>query len=452
MTRSEQPAPVYALPVLDRWLVHAPLHGATALVNSAALARLRDRDNGAPAGRVAELDDLLAREPQSEPRPHQGPLRPQFLGLIPTRACNLRCLYCGFGAAQAPCEQMDPRMAVAAVDWMADEVQREGGQTLDVHFFGGEPMAAPDVVEVAAHRTRAAAAERGLTPRLEAATNGVYSEDRARFLGDYFDWVVLSFDGPPDIHDRHRPAAGGRGSFEAVARTARILSRSPADFSLRICVSQHNVSRLAETARWFCDDFQPATIDIETLQPTPESEQAGLLPPDPYAFAANYWRAAREAERYGVRATYSAALTEAPRATFCPVGNDALIVSPDGRLSACYLPEGEWQARGLDLNLGRFDDGAIRLEADCIERARSLPAAQPRCQQCFCRWSCAGGCVVNHSYPGCPETYDGFCIQTRILTACSLLGASLADDLLGDRAAMEALAFERSDLVETAHG
>ena len=72
------------------------------------------------------------------------------------------------------------------------------------------------------HRARAAAARNGFKVRLEleAATNGVYSEARAGFIGDHFDSVVLPFDGAAEVHDRHRPAAGDRGSFEMVATTA----------------------------------------------------------------------------------------------------------------------------------------------------------------------------------------------------------------------------------------
>ncbi|MBM3745607.1 MAG: radical SAM protein, partial [Acidobacteria bacterium] len=176
------------------------------------MASLRGGRNG--SAQLPDLRAALEGEAAPEPRPRQGPLRPQFLGLIPTRACNLRCVYCGFGAAGASCRQMDPRLAVAAVDWMAEEVARTGGDRLDVHLFGGEPFTAPELVDVVVHRTRAAAAERGLRPRLEATTNGVFSEERARFIGDYFDWVVLSFDGPAEIQDRRRPAPGGQGSFQ----------------------------------------------------------------------------------------------------------------------------------------------------------------------------------------------------------------------------------------------
>jgi len=434
---------LFAVPVFDKWLVYAPLHRVAALVNRAALQEFPE-----------ELRAALAGEPEPEPHPRQGPVSPQFLGLVPTRACNLSCAYCGFGAT--PCgEQMDPRLAAAGVDWMADFAARNGRRTLDVHFFGGEPFAAPEVVDVAVHRTRAVAAEKGLLPNLEVATNGVYTEARARWVGDYFDTVVLSFDGLRAVQDRHRPAGGGRGSFDQVAGTARVLSASPAEVCFRVCVARNNVEQLAETVHWFAEEFRPSSIDFETLQPTPESELAGLNPPDPYTFAAQFWKARRAAREHGVEPVYAAAVTTEPRISFCPVGNDTLILHPNGRVSACYLLERDWQARGLDLNLGRMGAGGdVELPEEDVHRVRQLAAGKPRCENCFCRWSCAGGCHVNHSFPGCSSAYDDFCIQTRLITACSLLDGlgleSMADELALDQEEMQRLAVRPSDWLEDA--
>lgn len=435
---------VFAVPIGERWLVHAPLHRTTALVNRTAVEELA---RGAA--------DWLGEAVGSEPRPRAGRLSPQFLGIVPTRACNLACVYCGFGAT--PCaERMDCRLAAAAVDWMGDCAADLGRTTLDVHLFGGEPCQAPEVVDAVADRTRETAARRGLKPQLEVATNGVYNEARARRLGEAFDTVVLSLDGLRECHDRHRPFAGGQGSFEHAERTARVLSGTPTRLCLRICVAQDNAGQLPETVAWSCEQFQPASIDCETLQPTSESERNGLEPPEPYLFARQFRAAARVAREHGAEAIYAAALAVEPRLSFCPVGNDSLILHPDGRVTACYLPEDDWRARALDLNLGRFAGGEMELAGAAVARVRDTAAVKPRCERCFCRWSCAGGCHVHHSFPGCGESYDAFCIQTRILAACSLLDtlglSALADQLTADRAWMQALAERATDRVEGCGG
>jgi uncharacterized protein len=345
---------------------------------------------------------------------------------------------------------MDLGLATAAVDWMAATVKQQGRQTLEVHFFGGEPFVADAVVDAVVHRARAQSERLGLIPRLEVATNGVFDEKQAGFVGDYFDTVVLSFDGPREIHDRHRPMDRRRGSFAAVEKTAQRLSRSPTELCLRVCVAQDNVGQLDHITRWFCESFQPAVINFETLRSNPAAEGAGLHPPDPYVFAVQYANAQRIATGYGVRTVHAAVAVERPRHTFCPVGRDAVIVSPDGRLSGCYLPRQRWTEKGLDLDLGFISPaGEVVIDSSAAERLRHLAAAKPRCAGCFCRWTCAGGCLVAQAGPGGTDGTSDFCIQTRLLTANALLkNLSLddeADRLLNDLQAMQRLALHPID-------
>jgi len=444
------PEEIFAVPVADRWLLYAPLHRVAAVVNRAALAHLVSAAAPLSGNECAGWWRLLAEYPADLPARRTGPPDPQFLGLITTRACNLSCRYCGFGAQQHPSPAMPLATAVAAVDWMANHATRVGRPTLDIHFFGGEPMMAPEVVEVAVHRARALAAERRLTARFEIATNGVCGPRLADFLGTYMDRVVLSLDGPRDIHDRHRPRDPHRGSFAAVSRTAQRLREAECALCLRACVTADTAPRLAQIARWLCDRYRPAAIDFEPLQPTAPAGDADLAPPDPYVFATSFLEAQRVAADHGVRCVYSAALLAEPRLSFCPVGNDTLIVAPDGSIRGCYLREREWQARGLDLRLGWVGaDGTLTLEPSAIERLRGSAVAQPRCARCFCRWSCAGGCHVNRAAPEAAVGGDSFCIQTRLISAAQLLDqlgqTGIAKQLLGDRAAARALAVRPAD-------
>ena len=186
---------------------------------------------------------------------------------------------------------MDFRTVTTAVDWMADLALCGRRDTLEVHFFGGEPLIEPEIVEVAVHRARSLAGRNGLRPYFETATNGVLGEDLAGFLGDYFTSVVLSMDGFPEIHDRHRPLANGHGSFEAAARTAMIVGERSARLCLRCCVSDQNVDRLPEIAAWFAETFRPSAVNFEPLQCSPESAAAGISPPDPLQFARGFLRA-----------------------------------------------------------------------------------------------------------------------------------------------------------------
>lgn len=446
---------VFAVPVLDRWLVYAPLHRLAAVVNGSAIQALRCGRAGNGGTPVAELLERLRPPPPSQPRPIDGGLCPSFLGLIPTRGCNLACVYCSFGGPSAEKVHMRPEIAVAAVDWMVECLVGRGHRNLQVRLFGGEPFSSPDVVDVVVHRVRAQSARHGLVPYLAASTNGVFSEDRAEFVGDYFDEIVLSLDGPAEIHDRHRPAFGGRPSFDAVSRTAKRLAEAPVGLCLRACVTEGSVGEMEAVARWMIRVFSPTALTFESLMPGALAHDAGLEVPDPYRFATHCVGALRVGEEMGVRVVYAAAETKDPRLTSCPVGTDAVIVSPDGRASACYLLPEAWRARGLDMDVGRVcADGHVSIDRVALERARRLPSRKPRCERCFCRWTCAGGCHVDQTYPGSSKDYTPLCLQTRLVTACVLLRDVGCDDLvsalLEDRLAMERLAEHPFDLADLA--
>jgi len=443
----------FLVPVLDQWMIHAPLHGLTALLNDEERRAFCGETEVPPSGRVRALRSKFLSPPERFPGAMEGEVCPSFLGIIPTRACNIGCVYCNFGGPTAKPLHMDPRIAVAAVDWMAERLVQAGREQFYVHFFGGEPFVSPEIIDIVVHRTRLVSAERGLVPYFDASTNGVFDAVRCSFVGDYFGGVVLSFDGPPEFHDRNRPAFGGRPTFKVVERTAKRLSNLPLDLCLRICITQDSVNHMEEMVAWMCDSFKPSYVNFEPLTPGELPERAGLQIPDPFDFAVNCVRAYRAAEARGVKAVYAAAEIDEARISFCPVGSDALIVSLDGRVSACYLLPEDWQRRGLDLDLGKVHtNGTVDIDFEALTRARRLPFDKPRCDACFCQWSCAGGCHVNQTYPGASLEYDAFCIQTRIVTVCRLLNKlgrdDVTDQLLANREAMEALARSWVDLPE----
>ena len=444
---------IFAIPISNQFLLYAPLHSLAALMDLTAVRRLRDGLlSGQPVaqGQLGDISRVLLARGEPAPLPRQGDFVPSFLGFLPTRECNLSCRYCGFLTSEESSKVMDLNLARDAVNWYMDVLDRAGARHAEVHYFGGEPFCAEKVLDLTVHLARLRAEEVGCTVRFEVATNGVFGENRCRWAADNLDTIVLSLDGPADIQDRHRPYRDGRGSFETVERSARILSEGSADLFLRACVTQDTVDRMPEIAAWFCEHFRPRGVCFEPLQPTVQSGAVRLEPPDSWDFARNFIRSAWILESHGVEPVYAAADVRARQVSFCPVGKDAAIVSPDGTISACYLLRRDWEAKVLDLCLGRVKEGRVQLRADGVATARSLNVYnKPFCARCFCKWHCAGGCHVNHAPAGSPGTYDRLCIQTRIIALRNILKAmgqdQLAREWLRDREEVERSVFQSSD-------
>jgi uncharacterized protein len=413
---------IYLLPVFNKFVLYAPLHGITALINQSAAHILQDALAGSQQPALPVLREWLHifNQPAgNSPADYTEEINPEFLGIIPTRSCNSSCVYCDFKGSTAGSGVISLNLAVKCVDLYIRHILIRGADTFSLHFFGGEPMLAPQIVVAAVHRARLLAMQYNLSAEFEITSNGQYAKEWACFLGDYFTTVVLSFDGPADIQNRHRPCKGGEDSFAAVKQTAEIIGDSQAALALRVCVSNINVGCMEEIAQWFCHSFQPAKINFEVLQPSNDAVAAGLQPPDPYDFAAGFIRARNAAADYGVEVVYGSDLSK-PQWSSCPVGKEVLILTPDGLLSCCYLLPERWERKKMNLTIGQIQDTMV-IDQDALKAVREIVRVKPRCERCFCRWSCAGGCHVDQTFPGCSPGYTEFCHQTRLITMASLL-------------------------------
>ncbi len=447
---------IFTVPVFDDVLVYAPLKNIAALVNRRAAQMLQvwppQPNDVSENTALAELLRELA-EQCTTPVPRQGNFVPTMLGILPTRGCNFACQYCGFLTPNETNLTMSRDTARAAVDWYMNQVRDHQEPYAKIHFFGGEPFYAPHIVEEVVELARKRARELHITVVFEVTTNGAFGEARCAWVGANIDSVVLSFDGPADIQNLHRPFRDGKATFNAVYRTAKHLSASSAQLCLRACVTQATVSRMPDIAAWFCQEFSPAIVSFEPVQTSPWSQTAQLQPPDPWEFARRFVDAARVLEAYGVPLVYAAADTTVRHVTFCPVGDDAAIVAPDGSVNACYLLPREWEAKGLDLQLGQITSEGADVKPTALDRVRRQNVLnKPFCEKCFCKWHCAGGCHVNHTLEVEQGQFDRLCIQARIITLYRILRdldqEALALRLLNDLTALERVVWQSSDVLE----
>jgi uncharacterized protein len=449
------PVDIFSIPLLDRHLLYAPLHGIAALIDSSSRQYITQYflHAASPPSSLSSLLDSL-RLPVSPPVISEAEQlgKPLFLGLITTRGCNMACVYCDFVAPKLASPVMAIPLARQAVDAYLRFLQERNYSSAEIHFFGGEPFAPARLVHFIVEYARAKTSQLGMDLRLEAITNGLFSRRYCQWISDTFDTLVLSMDGPADIHDRLRPALNGKATFSIVAENARQLSASGAELILRACVTQETVHRLADIAAYFAAQFSPQAVCFEALVPSALSASAGLEPPDPWDFALNFIQAAGVLQPQGIETVLSTAATFTCQLSFCPVGKDAIIISPDGQVNACYLLEEDWRAQGLELSFGQINTqtSAFELDLAALKAIRRLNVDQySLCTNCFCRYHCAGGCHVKRHAVLASSTYDDTCIQTRLVTLANLLDrlgeAKLKQAWLADRSALQAAVLQAND-------
>ncbi len=423
---------VWCVPLgADTALLYAPFHGILTLANR-ALAELVACFLDDPSERIPEEMDWIRSLllPGKAPGRKRGKPDPLYLGLIPTRACMMRCAYCDFIPLRNR-PAMSFEQIRRAVDGYAELMKEQPENAWNIHFFGGEPFAAFKEVVFAVNYARKQALLHGASTHFEVTTNGFYSADKCRWIAENIDTVVLSIDGFPDVQNRHRSGPSGEGSFPVVCGNADILSRGSCQLIIRSCVSAENAGILPEWSAWAARRWFPDAVCLEPMIESPQARRNGLHPPDPVRFARSWAEAFRILKAEKIRLVYSSGEISSVKNSLCPVGQDALIVSPDGIVGGCWQLAENQNGNGLDLRFGSLAPDGLYIDRERLEKQRVLHEAnRESCRGCFCYAHCAGGCILNR------ERNGGFCRLTRMLTLWQLLEklgyGGFADTLLAD--------------------
>lgn len=168
-------------------------------------------------------------------------------------ACNLRCEYCYY-------RYLD--QAVRPESTMSDEVLEQLiGQLLEINpgtceflWHGGEPLIAGMGFFEKVLRLQTQYNRVGTCIVNSVQTNGVLLDQKwARFLKDNKFKVGVSLDGPAHIHDHHRKAVGGRGSFDAVMRSIQACREEGVAPGIIAVVTAYSVQFPEELYRFFVD-------------------------------------------------------------------------------------------------------------------------------------------------------------------------------------------------------
>jgi uncharacterized protein len=224
-------AETFVIPLLpQRFIVYAPLRRAAFIANTRLINLLSDIKDGcaAPTDIDDETLDLLRElqiidaEPEQRPiTTFAGPPKPTNLTLFMTTGCNLRCTYCYASAGEKPLKSMSLETAQRGVDFVAgNAAETESRRFTMVYHGGGEPTVNWSVLTQSFDYAQAKAHELGLNFTAASATNGVLRDEQ-------IDWIIenleggasLSFDGLPELHDKHRLTVSGQGSSERVLHT-----------------------------------------------------------------------------------------------------------------------------------------------------------------------------------------------------------------------------------------
>lgn len=180
--------------------------------------------------------------------------------------CNLACRYCYCGVCRDKLPSqglMSKRTALAAIDALFAAADPKQG--VRITFFGGEPLLNKPVIQSVVERCDAIAKERGTSSGYSITTNATLMDDETADLIISRNFgLMVSLDGPKNLHDQQCPTRDGAGSFDLAAAGIRKLLARNGRVTVR-CTMAHPAPDAMKLIRFF-SDFGFSRIVLGTVR------------------------------------------------------------------------------------------------------------------------------------------------------------------------------------------
>ena len=398
-------------------ILYAPLAGLIARANASAIQAALAYANDPSTYDTMNADQRFVVDEFKErgffvghvQPSHDTDFRPTQVTLFPTNRCNLRCSYCyafggeGGGSGE-PLTTMRLEVAQRAIDLVARNAKERAAEGAPIHNFlvsihgNGEPFCAFDLIREIVFYGQDVSEDLGVPAVFNAATNGVLSEEQLDFVVANFGSINISFDGLPLFQDTNRPTAGGKGSFAAVDNTMKRLGEAGVNFGIRTTVTANMVDSMADIVSFVADNYPGLEqLHFEPVWECGRCKTSSNTMPAPEVFTQRYLEALAVGHERGVRLVYSGARQDMVVDTFCKVSSGSFTVTPTGDVTACYEVSYASDPRSARFFFGRFDAkaGDFVFDDRKLKELSSLNVHNIRyCDDCFCRWHCAGDCAA----------------------------------------------------------
>jgi uncharacterized protein len=347
--------------------------------------------------RVLVGEDTV-REPLDAP-PADFPLQSLVMNL--TNQCNLSCQYCyEFGEDKVATPEgkpkfMDIETAKQSVDFLLEG--SKGRKAVHITFFGGETlMNFPLLKQVVAYASERAA-EQGRSVDFSLTTNAtLLTPAIIEFLSENQIGVTVSMDGPPDLQDKMRVFANGRGSYDIIAPRVKALIAGHRTRPITARVTLTNgVTDVVRIYRHLKEElgfhevgFAPVTTSPDRLYSINERGMNGVLK-DFHVLAEEYLEYALRGQMHGfsnVSDTIAELYQGVNKSHPCGAALGLVGVGPSGDIAPCH--------RFVDSDthaLGNIATG-IDKQKQTAFLDRGHINGKYDCHTCFARPLCAGGC------------------------------------------------------------
>jgi MoaA/NifB/PqqE/SkfB family radical SAM enzyme len=179
---------------------------------------------------------------------------PLFASYNVTGRCNMRCIFCEWWKNTTP--ELPTKKAITAIDAVC---------RLGVPFFdlsGGEPLMRKDIFTLAKRVT-----SHGCLVSMNTNAT-LLDESKVSEVAKVFDLVVVSLDGPREVHDQIRGVAG---TFNKAVKGIKLLKARGAKVGINSVVTPWNITILPQ----FFEELrgQVDFIQVQPIHPYPPPDE-----------------------------------------------------------------------------------------------------------------------------------------------------------------------------------
>lgn len=142
------------------------------------------------------------------------------LTIIPTYQCNFKCIYCWENTKNHN-DNMDEEFQEKLITFIEDKIV--DASSLDIDWFGGEPLLAYDVMQNLLFNIDKICKENKKPYTCSLTSNGyALTEDKVRFLVKHHThFFQITLDGDKELHNRNRPLKNGGKTYDTILQNLR---------------------------------------------------------------------------------------------------------------------------------------------------------------------------------------------------------------------------------------
>ena len=314
--------------------------------------------------------------------------------LFTTKGCNLRCPYCFEVDKQMgskPTYSLDDLVHFfVMINWGNRQATGHSPRRNDITYYGGEPLMNMPFIEEVMHATQ----DLGMEHVLQ--TNATLLDKASDYLLGNLSYILVSIDGPKEVHDKNRKFADGRGSYDLImSNLQKIKPRFKGQTIARITLLIDPDSSIYDSVMAVIDSFDAVHWQIESPM------REGITKEAQDGFLERYKKDVQKLSEYlrenlekGVvkniipfQAMASAVINkEKHRNLRCGCGSSLVAIDLDGTCYGCDTLVGKESAKIGDIWHG-VDFGKI-----------PQPAQDPNtlCAKCDIVDICGGRCLHGH--------------------------------------------------------